>query len=65
MDFLEKSTMNLKEGFRYQNFLNTLMAEAETYLFSDDHFGDIYYSFIWNSVHSLSIDKKRSYIVEL
>ena len=37
MDFLEKSTMNLKEGFRYQNFLNTLMAEAETYLFSDDH----------------------------
>ena len=25
MDFLEKSTMNLKEGFRYQNFLNTLM----------------------------------------
>ena len=20
MDFLEKSTMNLKEGFRYQNF---------------------------------------------
>ena len=34
MDFLEKSTMNLKEGFRYQNFLNTLMAEAETYRLS-------------------------------
>ena len=29
--------MNLKESFRYQKFLNTLMSEAENYVFSEDH----------------------------
>jgi hypothetical protein len=29
--------MNLKEGFRYQNFLNALMLDAHGYLFIDEH----------------------------
>ena len=37
MNLPTENTMNLKEGFRYQNFLNTLMSDAKDYLYYDEH----------------------------
>ncbi len=37
MDKKDIGKMNLKDGFRYQNFLNTLMTEAEYYLCAEEH----------------------------
>ncbi|MBQ7504685.1 MAG: hypothetical protein IJT79_05140 [Ruminococcus sp.] len=37
MNITERNFMSLKEGFCYQNYLNSLMSEAENYLFFDEH----------------------------
>ena len=41
--------MNLKEGFQYQNFLTSLMTEADEYLYDDEHNNLTNYLFLTNA----------------